>query len=149
MPSCVCITHDPSEESRPFKIKLVYGISILLPPPNSPSNNIKLEKKKCIVSLHHSLCLSILFFFSSFYICSQKLGVNVNYWYEGLRRERHVLFNYPIGEIPSFTRNDLKQGRKKKWRESGVCRHTQCPFVLASFDDGQIVQEHINDVEIL
>lgn len=36
VPSCVCITHGLSEQSRPFNIKLVYGISILLPPPLIP-----------------------------------------------------------------------------------------------------------------
>lgn len=59
MPSCVCITHDLSEESRPFKIKLVYGISILLPPPNSPSNNIKVFQ----------LCKSAAFHFSNLFVC--------------------------------------------------------------------------------
>jgi len=87
-----------------------------------------------------------LFFFTSFYICWQKLRANENYTYQDLCRERHVLLTSSTGEIPSFTRNDLKQ---EKLKESGVCRHTQCPFVLASFDDGQRVQEHINDVEIL
>ncbi|CAJ1975285.1 unnamed protein product [Sphenostylis stenocarpa] len=86
MPSCVCITHGLSEQSRPFNIKLVYGLSILLPPPNSPSNNMK-------------------------------LGVNVNYTYQDLCREGDVLFNSSKGEIPSFTRNDLKQ---EKLKESGV-----------------------------
>ena len=73
VPSCVCITHGLSEQSRPFNIKLVYGISILLPPPLIPQpiiwtfrNNAYFHFNTLFVSL---FCSSSLPLYIYIYLC--------------------------------------------------------------------------------